>query len=88
MTDLNANVPNPICSIRFPQYNYTLIRQYNNTGRSHYFVNIELQSDPAALQALGCVDTAIESYRTFCTPAKQFVSYVICVYTFNYILCV
>ena len=74
MTTQDANYPRPICSERIPQSNFTVIRQFNNTGGSHYFLNLELQSDPAAMQALGDIELIILSYGRYFTPANAFVS--------------
>ena len=74
MTSQNANVPSHICSERIPQSNFTVIRQFNNTGQSNYFLNLELQSDPAAMQALGDIELHISSYGRYFTPANAFVS--------------
>ena len=74
ITSQNANVPSPICSERIPQSNFTVIRQFNNTGQSHYFLNLALQSDPAAMQALRDIGLFISSYRPYITPANAFVS--------------
>lgn len=73
MRNQSANYPS-LCSNRIPEYNFTLIRQHNNNGRSHYFLNLELQSDPAALQALEFVDIAIERHGETFVDANQFVS--------------
>ena len=74
MTTQDANYPSPICSERIPQFNFTVIRQFNNTGQSHYFLNLALQSDPAALQALGDIELFISPYQRYLTLANAFVS--------------
>ena len=75
MTTQHADYPRPICSERFPQYNFTVIPQYNSsTGKSHYFFNLSLQGDPAALQALRDIEVSVDSDRRYFTPANQFVS--------------
>ena len=51
-----------------------MIRQFNNTGGSHYFLNLALQSDPAAMQALGYIELFISFYGRYLTPANAFVS--------------
>ena len=65
-----------MCSKRIPQYNYTLIRQYNYDGTSHYIINLALESDPAAMQALDHIGVSIQFYEQdpLDIDANQFVS--------------
>ena len=72
-----ADIPDGICRDILPQYNVTLIRQYNNDGHSNFTVELMLESDPAALQALQSVNVLVSRYdpRFPRTPANQFVSF-------------
>ena len=75
MTIQEEDVPSPICSERFPQYSFNLIRQYNDSiGKSHYSLDLTLQSDPAALQALERIAVSVESDKWYSTHANQIVS--------------
>ena len=78
-----ADIPGRICPTILPQYNVTLIRQSNNnTGLSNYTVELMLESDPAALQALQSVNVKVTRYDPSFprTPANEFVSYYTCTY--------
>ena len=70
-----ADIPDRICPAILPQYNATLIRQYNNNGRSNFTVDLMLESDPAALQALLSIDVAIARYPIISRLANKFVSF-------------
>ena len=72
-----ADIPDRICPTILPQFNITLIRQSNNnTGLTNYTVDLMLESDPAALQALHSVNIAVSRYPSIPRmPANQFVSY-------------
>lgn len=72
-----ADLPDRICPKILPQYNVTLISQSNNnTGRTNYTVDLMLESDPAALQALRSISILVTRYDPSfpLTPANQFVS--------------
>ena len=70
-----ADIPDGICPETLPQYNATLVRQYNNNGRSNFTVDLMLESDPAALQALMSINVAIAGYDRISRLANQFVSF-------------
>ena len=66
-----------ICPATLPQYNATLVRQYNNNGHSNFTVDLMLESDPAALQALLSIDVMVARFNRTSRLANQFVSFTI-----------
>jgi len=60
-------------SIR-PDYKVFLFQQFNYNGRTNYILNISLESDPAALQALDSFRVLISRYWRITQPADKFVS--------------
>ena len=55
-------------------YEIDLYQQYNYNGKSTYTLNVILESDPAALQALKSFRILINEHHSFYTHADKFVS--------------
>ena len=69
-TLFTTNIP---CSP--PDADSSVILQYNYNGRTNYIINLLLESDPAALQALDFMIIREENHSFFqVIPAKKFVS--------------
>lgn len=77
-----ADIPSHICPSILPDYNFTMTRQYNNNGTSHYIIHLMLESDPAAMQALAIIKVSVSFYepRFPAIHANQFVSYFVHTY--------
>ena len=67
-----------ICAI--PDYNDSLIQQFNINGTSNYTIHVFLESDPAALQALQYFRIIIDGYSTEYKLAYKFVSMILSVH--------
>ena len=69
------------CVGLLPDYKRTLIEEYNNDGTRNLIINLILESDPAAMQALDYIGIQAQGYpfrgrlRAHEVPANQFVSY-------------
>ena len=58
-----------------PDTEISVISQYNYNGRTNYTINLLLESDPAALQALNFMIIRETDHNFFeVIPAKKFVS--------------
>ena len=65
----------PICDQSIaPNYQISLIQQYNYNGKSNYSLHLLLESDPAALQALAVFTISISNHERFDQSADKFVS--------------
>ncbi|XP_065882310.1 fibroblast growth factor receptor 2-like [Dysidea avara] len=67
----------PICDQSIaPNYQISLIQQYNYNGKSNYSLHLLLESDPAALQALAVFTISISNHERFDQSADKFPSYL------------
>ena len=64
----------PQCQDIRPDYEIDLYQQYNYNGNSTYTLNVTLESDPAALQALDFFIIRIDKHSTLYPSANEFVS--------------
>jgi len=63
------------CVGLLPDYECTLIQEYNNDGTRNLTINLMLESDPAAMQGLDEIEISVSRYlRGIRVPANQFVS--------------
>ena len=64
----------PQCQDIRPNYEIDLYQQYNYNGKSTYTLNVTLESDPAALQALDFFIIRITNHYPLYPRANKFVS--------------
>lgn len=74
MANQLANIPDRICPRTLPHFDLELIQQYKNDGTSNYTIDLMLESDPAALQALLYIRVSIDRYRNYFISPNPFVS--------------
>ena len=73
-SDNNTIVKTLFTTCSPPDVDVTTFLQYNYNGKINYAIDLLLESDPAALQALGFISIQITGYKSEIIPAKKFVS--------------